>query len=323
MVDDIDDIKLEMGDRVKWIAERIGKPGAYSVNNPRLRNLNIIWAAYANYIRDALRKSCGPGYPVWLVEDTFMLDRILIGPTTLDRAWFEERKRGGNHVFWVHPFKEEGFQWWITSWTWKQNNLTMYVTHWMIQRDENMKRSTIYFTRGFKFTENPDMGEYPQRLADSNTNLGKVPRTHREQVMDLARHATQHDDDEWILTMAPYSLFGTIGSLHNMIRILDVGDIQKYYIDKEFRAFWLRRVLDALWDGDWRPSRDQIDFDGLLKDTWLIPKTQHPSDAARFEQVYQEWAKFRSWYEKAQSLWLGIIRDKKPFDELVPQNEDT
>lgn len=319
-----DEITLELGDRIAVIAERIGKHGAFSKDNPRLRNLNIIWQFYANYLRDTLRKGCGPGYPIWLIEDSFHLNLLHIGPRRINRSWFEERVNGGTEIVWTHPYKEEGFQWWILSWKWNKKLLTTTTTHWMIERDEELQRSMIYFTRGFDFTEDPTMGQHPQQLARSNTNLERVPIPHRRRVMALAKHATQHDPEEWILTLAPYGLFHTMDKLHNMIQKLDFGNLRQYWIDKEFKAFWFRRVLDALYDKeDWRPSRDQIDFDGLLKDTWYIPKQEHFLDRERFERVYQEWVKFREWYVKAHDIYLGVVRDERPFSEMVPQNEDT
>jgi hypothetical protein len=318
-----DELTLELGDRIYVIAERLGKPGAFSMDNPRLRNLSIIWTHYSNYLRSAMKKRPGPGYPIWLVEDSFMLNLLHIGPRRINRAWFEERPNGGTEIVWTHPYKEEGYQWWILSWKWSKKLLTTTTTHWMIDHDEDLKRSTVYFTRGFVFTEDPHMGDYPDKLATQNTILDRVSERHRRRVMDLARHATQHDTDEWVLTLATYGLFHTMEKLHNMIQKLDVGNLTEYWIDKEFKAFWFRRVLDALYDKeDWRPSRDQIDFDGLLKDAWYIPKQEHFLDRERFERVYQEWVKFREWYMMAHKVYLGVVRDERPFSEMVTDAQE-
>lgn len=324
MADD-ENIALELGDRIAWIAERIGRPGAFSNSDPRLRNLNIIWQFYANYLRQVQRRQPGgKGYPVWLVEDSFHLERFEIGPKTFRRAWFEERPNGGTEIVWPHAHRDVGYQWWILSWTWQKKLLTAYVTHWMILHDSELKRNTIYFTRGFTFREDPTMGQYPQNLVISNTNLGKVSNHHRRRVMDLARHATQDNKEDWVLTLAPYSLFGTIFDLHNLIKRLDFFDLHQYWLDKEFKRFWLSRVIMALWgDSEWKPRHEQIDFDGLLKDTWYIPNTDHVLDRERFQRVYREWIKFREWYERARAIHDQVVTFEKPFSEMVPQNEDT
>ena len=317
-----EDTKLEIGDRIALITERIGKPGSFSMDNPRLRNLNTIWNAYSIYLQAALKKGPGPAFPVWFIEDDLKLGRMIVGTNTLNRAWFEERKPNGTEIFWPHPYKPEGFQWWILSWTWNRGLLSVNVTHWMIHRDDERKRSIVYFTRGFDFIEDPSVDEdYPPKIAKDNTRLEKVPHNHRRRVMELAKHATKHDDNEWILTLAPYSLFETMSDLHNMIENLDVGDIRAYYIDREFKAFWLRRVLDALWDGDWRPKSNQIDFDGLLEEAWYIPKHQHPLDKERYDKYKAEWVEFRKWYEEAHSIWLQVLTKDKKVSELVPQKD--
>lgn len=320
-----ENITLELGDRIAWIAERIGRPGAFSNDNPRLRNLNIIWQFYANYLREVQRRQPGgKGYPVWTVEDSFHMEKLELGPMTFNRAWFTEgtRVNGGTEIVWAHQGK--GYQWWILSWRWARKLLTVTVTHWMILHDSELKRNTVYFTRGFTFREDPTEGMHRQNLVDTNTNLGKVPEHHRNRVMKLARHATSDNDDEWVLTLAPYSIFGTIFDLHNLIKRLDFFDLHQYWLDREFKRFWLSRVLKALWaDTEIPLSQRQIDFDGLLKDTWYIPNTEHILDRERFQRIYKEWIEFREWYEKARVIHDQVVTYERPFSELVPQNEDT
>lgn len=318
-----DGIALELGDRIAQIAERLGRPGAFSSDSPRLRNLNIIWQFYASYLREVQRRQPGgKGYPVWLIEDSFHLEKFEIGPKTLDRAWFESRTPGGTEIVWAH--QDRGYQWWILTWIWNHKLLTVSVTHWMILHDSELKRNTVYFTRGFTFREDPVTSKYRDRLVDSNTNLGKVPKSHRERVMKLARHATQDNKEDWVLVLAPYSLFGTIFDLHNLIKRLDFFDLHQYWLDTQFKRFWLSRVLKALWaDVENPPRQDQIDFEGLLKDTWYIPNTEHFLDRERFQRIYREWIKFREWYERARAIHDQVVTFEKPFSEMVPQNEDT
>lgn len=321
-----ENIALELGDRIAWIAEKIGRPDAFSNNNPRLRNLNIIWQYYANYLREVQRRQPGgKGYPIWLIEDSFHLEKLEIGPKTLKRDWFTEgvRVNGGTEIVWPHPHKDVGYQWWILSWRWNHKLLTVSVTHWMILHDSELKRNTVYFTRGFTFREDPTMGKYRDELVVTNTNLGKVSDHHRNRVMKLARHATQDNKEDWVLTLAPYSLFGTIFDLHNLIKRLDFFDLHQYWLDKEFKRFWLSRVLKALWAGEWTPKQEQIDMDGLLKDTWYIPNTDHFLDRERFQRIYQEWVKFREWYERARTIHDQVVRLEKPFSEMESQKGDT
>jgi hypothetical protein len=324
-MDDTDDLRLELGDRIAVIAERLGRPDAYSSDNPSLRNLNLIWNGYIKYLRNAMKRGLGPGYPIHLVDDSFMLERLLVGPKWFTRDWFTEgvRASGGTEIIWIHPSLNEGYQWWIMSWTWNRSLLTINVTHWMVQHDDKLRRNTIYFIRQFTFREDPGKSEYPLNLVESNTILDMIPDHHRRRVMDLAKHATRTDPEDWVLTVAPYGLFEFMFDLHNMIKVLDIGDTVQYYLDREFKAFWLRRVLDILWgDTKWKPHGDQIDFDGLLNDTWIVPRTEHPMDRDRFNEVYQEWTKFREWYLKAREIYEGVVIHKRPFSEMVTDAQE-
>jgi len=248
----------------------------------KILNLTYLRRWYCEHLRFVADNSpqLAPGLPVTIRDEDrpTRIEKLVLHDRVLDRSFFEERPNGGNEfVFLINSdgMRQiyDGFQWWILTWKFNNDLLTLYASHWIIDRDSSMKRNTIYFTYSFKAWDTPsdaltdkvDVAKIGMklRLSDrerlylppfqTNTSIKNVPDSHMRRVMNGAeialRHDREHDEKEgWVTVKSQYGLFDVLGRLNHLVYSMDVGPLREFYLDKEFKKNWLRLFIRALYE---------------------------------------------------------------------------
>ncbi len=313
------DTYLTIHDLHQEISKRLAQPVDRSVR--ALRNLMIVYTGYLNYLEVIMKRGrIVPGIPIFISDIDLRLERAEIGTQSFTRDWFKERPGGGTETKWIDPWNEEGFQWWIMTWKWAHGLLSLRVSHWIIQRDEALKRNTIYLSRSYDFDES-DRPDNVYTLVQSNTAQRLVPQSHRNLTKVNAKHALRHETDDWVTILSPYGIFEIRNDMDALIRTFDMSGLHEWYLDRKFKQYWLMRVRDALYPSDegrttkWPPI-EKIDDDGLLKDTWYRPNISHFLDKESFVKVrdhfMEEVVKYKAWYER----FLAVLHGKSVLPEI-------
>jgi hypothetical protein len=317
---EIDNFWLSIDDAIVETAKRLYEK--VKSGDQRSRNLKIIRQGYEDYLATATewKQFPVPGIPIVLKDGDFHFDRMLLHTKLFTRAFFEDRPKGGTEIVYTSQHRGgQGFQWYIVSWQIQHNLLTVWATHWMIHRDEEMRRNTVYFTRGFSFTETEGFGTDGFRMFSDWIAVSKVPDKHRRTVKQAYEHALRFDKkkDEiegWVTVINPYGSFELIFKLDSMFRSFDMGEHKKWYLNHEFKQFWNLRVLESVWGKDWTSKK--FDKDGILKELWYYPDTTHFMDKERFESIYDDWTVVRGKYEE----WIRQFRF--PPHLQAPQDDE-
>jgi len=333
--DNTDNIRLEGHDAYhetrKLMTQKI------EAGDMRLRNLMMIRGHYI----DHLKKSTGagvqealPGIPIVLKDGDLRLDRIHLMTQTFPRSFFEERPHGGTEIIFTSKHNGgEGYQWYIMTWKFKQKKLNITCSHWMIDRNIEERRNTLYFNRAFGFTEKDiiDIQELDTKsMFQSWIKLSDVPQSHyRASTSTALPHALRFDkeqDDElgFVTTTAPYGVWEIMATLNTMLRILDMGEHTRYYIHQQFEHFWNLHVLRAIW-GEKNWSTRMIDKDGILKDMWYFPDSSEYSTGAKAKLLNKDWVAVRDKYEEWKDMFVRPPHLQAPTEEekhlLLPSVE--
>ena len=315
-----DDINTDIRETAKLLKEKV------DMGDQRLRNLMLIRQSHLEYL-ERERDRTGwvfPGIPVVLKDGDLRLKYIHLFTLKFDRAYFERHPNGGTQIVPLSPFRGgEGYQWYILTWKWFSGKLNVFASHWMIDRDSDLKRNNVWFTRGFHFNEldETDLQERGARVYGHHIRLADIPDRHKRTTTGQAiSHALRHDaerdtEEGWVTVTQPYGVFETIYNLNTLLRSFDTSEHQSWYLNQHFQLFWSLRVLEAVWGKEW--STKKFDIDGILKDLWYVPDTTHILDKEQFERIKAEWEQVREQYTE----WLNTFRD--PPHKQAPPPSDT
>lgn len=264
---------------------------------PRGAYHSVVWQNYVRYLNRVLQeKGRIEGIPVYITHPTSpdqhpQMLRLGIGPRSpILRDWFMEpnRRKGGTEILTL------GRQWWIMSWFFNRDMLSINVSHWVLHHDTQQQRYTIYFTRFFQFSEDPDAGY----IVRDYTSIRNVPEPHRRRQIQIAtEYLGDTKEPDHVLVVAPRGIFEEMNLLQGLVETLDTYDLTQGYLHRQLKVFILRKMVEyGLEIGTWRG--EQISFDdGFLKDTWYAPNLKSTIDVDRFAERETAWNKVKAAYE--------------------------
>lgn len=284
--------------------------------NIKMRNLFLIRNGYKNYLERILRfGAAAPGVPI-IIADDLRFTHACIGPEDFDRSWFEPQVPGGTHTVWVS--KGDGFQWWIMTWTWKDNLIRIQVSHWVIDHDEVLKRNTIYLSRTYLFTERTidDTQSMTPDMIVMCEGMRCVPKTHKELTFKNAKHALRHEKEQWPLVLAPYGMFSVRKRIDSLVRRFDFSGIIPAWLDRQFKMEWSRRVLHAMYPAKTGRTIRKINDEGFLLDLWYHP---HPSYEKDIEKHKEDWDKVVAAYDDWQQRFYDAMHGKGARIDNLPE----
>ena len=304
----IEDFWLYVDDAITKTAFLLGEK--IDQGDQRMRNLAMIRRGYETHLKTAIgwKEYPFPGIPIVIKDGDYKLDRMLLHTKLYTRAYFEERPKGGTEIVLTSQHRGgQGFQWYIMSWHMQHKSLIIRATHWMIHRDHEMKRNTIYFTRGFAFDETKGYGLDVPKMFEDWVAIRKVPDSHRRTVMQAANHALRFDKEKddiegWVTAINAYGSFELMYKLNSLMSNFDMGEHVQWYLNREFKQFWNLRVLESIWGDRWNSKH--FDKEGILKELWYHPNTTHILDKERFDRIFNDWKVVKAKYEE----WLSQFR---------------
>lgn len=288
----------------------------YDRRNKRQMNLFLIRDIYGRYLERILRfGAAAPGIPI-IIADDLKFERACIGPEDFDRSWFEPQIPGGTHTVWVS--RGTGFQWWIMTWTWKNDLIRINVSHWIVDHDENLKRNTIYLSRTYLFTERTadDTQSMTPDMIVMCEGMRCVPRSHKELTFKNAKHALRHEKEQWPLVLSPYGMFTIRKQIDSLVRRFDFSGIIPTWLDRQFKMEWSRRVLNLLYPEGTQWSINDIDEEGFLLDLWYMPVPSYEKD---MEKHKEDWDKVVAAYEDWRDRFYEAMWGKGARIDNLPE----
>lgn len=300
----------------------------------RIRNLMFLRQDYIDDLQKSLEaeKFQKPGIPIWITTDDLRLDRIRLMTKVYPRSFFTERANGGTEIIYTSSHRGgAGFQWYVMSWQVVKGRVHVWASHWMIIRDTENKRQTLWFTRGFNFKEKKvdELDEIGIRKMMTNwVRMADVPSKHyRTSTGQALKHSLRHETnlDEWTTVTSKYGMFEIMFTLQAALREYDMGEHKAWYLHQHFKHYWNIRVLNAVWGDMWKSSK-KFDTDGILKDLWYVPELSSSYDKEQFEHKRKDWEAVRARY----NTWLGefvnpphLVAPTEEEMDNISENEDT
>lgn len=339
---------LDLRDRYHELMDWDTKKGSAPQPTQELRNLSRLRYHYMGYAEQVVKRGQpAPGIPIALVDETFTrLKDISFMTRTFDRDWFVDQssKGRGTHTEYLEPEGEQGYQWWYVTWMFQDGTeLALKATHWLIDRDDEDQRVTIWMTNGYMFTEPKSIVEYDQcESLIRGMTMRDIPDTHKRQVIPTAKHLLRADEGKdyalVISKMTPYGMMQHIGGLYKNFDINSSWHNQ--YLDQRFKQHWGMLMLDLIFGKD-TPERKQwgsrhITDAGILRDLWYLPdftKPEVPQMMAKYEQDYKEAVEeYNKWKWYISMSWQGrknqverpdMTKVVMPIHERDTEDQDT